>query len=212
MHPLTTHFMTKSTHSRSSRVRLANAFDAMLLMWFWFKYRNRSDGKPPNAPGCSIVIWLSFKKIECSWVRPLKASVGTSLIWLNRKSLKKMKRLQISFVHSIKEIQFCGGRKRLDPQVEVLSEQFSVHSRSLSVRIMKFMLCKEHSRLLLSERDFSVKLFWCKNSRVTRFKCSWEEIGRRNLRSLLWKKHKIRVKMNKVKTFRKKNLKLKDKS
>lgn len=119
MRPLTTQFMTKSTHSRSSRVRLTNALDAMLLMWFWFKYRNRSDGKPPKAPGCSIVIWLSFKKIECSWVRPLKASVGTSLIWLNRKSLKKKWRgCRFIFIRNvlfaIKEIRFLGSRKRLE--------------------------------------------------------------------------------------------------
>lgn len=132
MRPLTTHFMTKSTHSRSSRVRFANALDAMLRMWFWFKYRNRSDGKPLKAPGCSIVIWLSFKKIECSWVRPLKASVGTSLIWLNRKSLKKNGRLQNFFIRIflfvIEDFPRLSPLKRidveLDLQVDVLSEMF----------------------------------------------------------------------------------------
>lgn len=75
------------TYSRSSLVRFTNAFTAIFLIWFWFKYKYLSPSNPLKASPWIVVIWFSLRKIEWSWVRPLNASEGTSLIWLNLKSL-----------------------------------------------------------------------------------------------------------------------------
>lgn len=83
-----------------------NAFVAISLMWFWFKYKNRNAGKPLKASAWSVVTWFSFKKIEWSWVRPLNEFDGTSLMWLNRKSLKqKWKSFCLLYVKRIFKFQ-----------------------------------------------------------------------------------------------------------